>query len=228
MFIAAERREFDGLLRLCSAVERLRWPVDWARYGELRGYRVWMAANGAGAERAARATEAGLVKAAPEAVVSLGFCGALDPALAVGDIFAGTEVRSASGRIEAQKPDCPRRFTSGPLLTHHRIAATAAEKSRLWTTGVSAVEMEAAGVGERALAWGVPFFCIRAVTDLAGESFALDFNSALRADGHFDTMHILRALLRRPSVSLPELVRLRNRCRQAAFNLGEFIADSRF
>ena len=50
--------------------------------------------------------------------------------------------------------------------------------------------MEAAGVAERAAALGLPFYCIKAVTDLAGETMANDFNAALRSDGHFDTMKV--------------------------------------
>ena len=43
----------------------------------------------------------------------------------------------------------------------------------------------------RAPELGLPFYCVRAVTDLADESLANDFNRALRPDGHFDTISIL-------------------------------------
>ena len=69
---------------------------------------------------------------------------------------------------------------------------------------------------------------VRVVTDLAGETMANDFNAALRSDGHFDTMVILRRALRNPWARLPELFRLRSRCRRAADSLGDFIADCRF
>jgi len=88
--------------------------------------------------------------------------------------------------------------------------------------------MEAAGVADRAAARGVPFYCVRVVTDLAGEDMANDFNRALRPDGHFATMSILRETLRNPLVRVPELLRLRNRCIRAARVLGDFIADCRF
>ena len=88
--------------------------------------------------------------------------------------------------------------------------------------------MEAAGVAARAEALGRPFYCIKTVTDLAGESMANDFNSALRSDGHFDTMKILTSSLRHPSVRLPELFRLRKRCLRASKVLGDFVADCRF
>jgi hypothetical protein len=88
--------------------------------------------------------------------------------------------------------------------------------------------MEAAGVAQRAQKLGVPFFCIKSVTDLADETMANDFNVVLRSDGRFDTMKVLLLSLRHPWVRLPELFRLQRRCALAARSLGEFIADCRF
>jgi hypothetical protein len=88
--------------------------------------------------------------------------------------------------------------------------------------------MEARGVAARTEALGIPFSCIRAVTDVARENLANDFNAALRPDGHFGTMNILRGALRQPTVRFPELFRLRNRSIRAARTLGDFIADCRF
>ncbi len=88
--------------------------------------------------------------------------------------------------------------------------------------------MEAGGVAQRAAEKGINFYCIRVVSDLAGEDMANDFNQALRQDGHFATMSILSRALRDPLVRLPELVRLRSRCVRAARVLGDFIADCRF
>jgi hypothetical protein len=117
---------------------------------------------------------------------------------------------------------------TGAVCSIGHVAQTSAEKRRLRASGVIAVEMEAAGVAARAEARGLPFYCVRAVTDLAGEDMANDFNGALRPDGHFDTMFILIGILRHPLVRLPELFRLRNRCVRAACGLGEFIAECRF
>ena len=66
--------------------------------------------------------------------------------------------------------------------------------------------MEAGGVAQRAQARGVPFYCVRVVTDLADEDMANNFNQALRPDGHFATINILRGALRNPLVRLPELI----------------------
>jgi hypothetical protein len=88
--------------------------------------------------------------------------------------------------------------------------------------------MEAGGVADRAFAKGIPFYCVRVVTDLAGEDMANNFNLALRPDGHFATMSILRGAFHNPLVCLPELIRLRYRCVRAARVMGDFIADCRF
>ena len=77
-------------------------------------------------------------------------------------------------------------------------------------------------MAERARARDVPFYCVRAVTDLADETMANDSIKALRPDGHFDTMNILRVALRHPLVRLPELIRLRKRCVRAARYIGGF------
>src|SRR6185503_6799842 len=103
----------------------------------------------------------------------------------------------------------------GDIVSIDHVAQTAVEKTILRAGGGIAVEMEAAGVAVRAQAHRIPFYCVRVVTDLAGEDMANDFNEALREDGHFATMNILKGTLRNPWVRLPELFRLRNRCARA-------------
>lgn len=236
LFVAADPMEFSGLTRFCRNVGPAVLPVDWARRAELHGERVLMIANGAGAKRAAAAMDALLSNLAPgqtinndglrhlRAVVSTGFCGALDPALRIGEIFVATAIEGAP----VLTPATSRPHRRGPLASINRVAQTADEKRKLRAPGAWAVEMEAAGVLDRARASNLPFFCVRSVTDLAEETFANDLNSALRADGHFATMQILMSAMRRPLARIPELVRLRRRCGIAARALGEFLADCRF
>jgi len=199
---------------------------------ELRGIprspNFHLIANGVGAKFAAAAVDKALAKFQADAVISTGFCGALDPSLQVGDIVVGSEVVSGTRRYAASQPHADRPHHTGVVLSFGHIVQTAAEKSRLRATGAIAVEMEASGVAERAEAHKLPFYCIKAVSDLAGEDMANDFNSALRPDGHFATIVILRSSLRQPLVRIPELLRLRKRCARAALLLGEFIADCRF
>lgn len=233
LFVASDSMEFRGILSRVEQAHPARLPVDWARSARLGNHEVLLAANGAGAQRAAAAVDAVLESFPPDLVVSMGFCGALAPELGVADVVVATCVAPWTGQ-EA----CPT-YPALPVASaaaHHagvvcsigHVARTAEEKRRLGASGAIAVEMEAAGVAARAETRGLPFYCIRAVTDLAGETMANDFNEALRSDGHFDTILILRGIMRHPLVRLPELFRLRKRCVRAAGVLGEFIANCRF
>jgi adenosylhomocysteine nucleosidase len=221
LFVASDRMEFPGLLRRCRQVRTVSLAVDWARSGSLGEHEVLLVANGAGAARAAAAVDAVVKTFSPDAIVSLGFCGALDPSLNIADVVVST----GSG---VQVPSSAPPHRAGVVCSVDHVARTAEEKRRLHASGAVAVEMEAAGVAARAHALGVPFYCIKSVTDLAGETMANDFNAAMRPDGHFDTIGILKSSLRHPSVRLPELVRLRKRCVRAASALGDFVADCRF
>ncbi len=217
--VAAEAREFSGILR--HATNRSR-PV---RLGD---YELVLAANGAGAARAASAVEAALQQFPAEAIVSTGFCGALAPELEIADIVVGTAISTGSRNFPAVQPSSRRPHRMGMVCSIDHVAQTAAEKRQLHAGGGCVVEMEAGGVAEQAAARGIPFYCVRVVTDLAGEDMENDFNGALRPDGHFATISILLGALRHPTVRLPELLRLRNRCVRAARVLGDFIADCQF
>ena len=228
LLIASDRMEFQGLLRRGEQARRAALSVDWARFARLGDYDVLLAANGVGAARAASAVEAASALFTADAIVSLGFCGALAPELGVADIVVATGIAAADRRFPAQPPAAAPAHHAGMVCSLDHVARTTEEKCGLHATGSIAVEMEAAGAAARAEALGRPFYCIKVVTDLAGESMANDFNSALRPDGHFDTMEILTSSLRHPSVRLPELFRLRKRCLRATKVLGDFVADCRF
>jgi adenosylhomocysteine nucleosidase len=192
------------------------------------GNEALLVANGVGSRRAAAAVDSALEVFRADAVVSTGFCGALAPELAIGDIVVGSEVAAGERRFAARPVESARPYQTGTVFSIDHVAQTAKEKAGLRAAGGTAVEMEAGAVAGRAEARGCPFFCIKVVTDLASEDMANDFNSALREDGHFDTMGILRSTLYEPMVRWPELMRLRKRCAQAALLLGEFIYDCRF
>ncbi|MBS1857839.1 MAG: hypothetical protein JST11_20890 [Acidobacteria bacterium] len=228
LMVAAASMEFPGILAHATGVRPAGLAVDWSRFATIGDNEFLLAANGAGVRRAAAAVDAALAGFRPDAVVSTGFCGALSPELAIADIVVGDSVAAGPLRFPALPPRASRPHRTGAVASIDHVAGTAAEKRQLHAGGAIAVEMEAAGVAARAAAAAIPFYCIRAVSDLAGEDMANDFNKALREDGHFDTMGVLLGTLRAPLVRLPELFRLRQRCARAARVLGEFIADCRF
>ena len=229
LVIAADPMEFCGAeLHSARRFKIGAGAVDWARAIQLVSHELLLVANGAGARRAAAAVDAACEVFLPDAVISAGFCGALDPALALADVVVATSIVAADRRYNALPVSSTAPHHSGVVCSIDRVAQTAEEKRLLRAGGGMVVEMEAAGVAARVEARELPFYCIRVVTDLADESMANDFNAALRADGHFDTMVILIGALRRPLARLPELCRLRQRSVRAARVLGNFIADCRF
>ena len=226
-FVAAEAREFEGLLRHVVGVKRLHWAVDFARAGRLRDKSVVVVANGPGPELAARALGAAEELGELEAVVSTGFCGALDPALHVGDIFVAREVVSEARTFACAGPPVGRAACFGTLVSTNRVASTIEEKAELRRTGAAAVEMEAAGVAARAAELGVPFYAIRVISDTAVESLPLDFNRMRDSQGRFSRARIVGAALLRPRV-FPRLMDLQKRSAAASAALGDFLADVRF
>src|SRR5882672_1695368 len=168
VFVAAEAREFAGLLPFCKSVEKLDWPVAWARVADLKGRRVFLAANGAGPRCAAEAVVVAATEARDgvmESLVSTGFCGGLDPTLKVGDVFVATSIEVEGELLDVRSPQSARSCFKGTLVSMDRVAQTVEEKRNLRRSGASAVEMEAAGLLSRVREWGMPFYCVRSVTD---------------------------------------------------------------
>jgi hypothetical protein len=217
LLVAAERREFDGVLKRFEKPVQLGWPVDFGCEVSGNGDRWLLVANGPGVNLVEKALSK---KVQVDGLISTGFCGALDPALRIGDIVLGA---AAISRKTGPAPAC------GKVVTLDRVAATAAEKRELRAkTGAVAVDMEAAAVGRKAAEWGVPYYCIRVVSDTALEDMPLDFNLYRDADGHFSRSRIALAALARPLRRVPGLLRLDRNCKFAAEALGEFLADCRF
>jgi adenosylhomocysteine nucleosidase len=224
VFVAAERRELEGLLRHLEGVATPDWPLDFARTGRLNGREVAMVANGPGPKLAGEAVDVVKAHQGMDGLVSVGFCGGLQPSLGACDIFVATEVL---GVAPALAPSSSRPFKTGKLLSIDRVVSTAAEKAAL-AKNADAVEMEAAAVAARAQRWNVPFYAVRVVTDASYESFPLDFNLIRGPDGRFSRVKIIEAAMRRPLAVFPELIQLNKRTKRAARALGDFLADCRF
>jgi hypothetical protein len=75
---------------------------------------------------------------------------------------------------------------------------------------------------------GLPFYCVRVVSDLAGEDFANDFNAALGPDGRFSAVRLAAGALARPRERFGELMRFKQRTALASRKLGDFLAGCTF
>jgi purine-nucleoside phosphorylase len=182
-----------------------------------------MVANGPGSNLVEEALSEkimfGAKRESVDGIVSTGLCGALDPALRLGDV-----VVSGNAHIEAHAP-----FVRGAVHTVDHVAVTAAQKRTLRNqTGAIAVDMESAAVERKAAEWNVPYLCIRAVSDRAGDTLPLDFNCYRNARGDFSRMRIALAAIARPFTVMPQLMEFDRNCRRAVDALGDFLADCRF
>ena len=225
VFIAAEAREFTGFLRHIAGISPAGVPVHWARRGTWRQQEVLLLANGAGPRQSSAATKA---CGAATAIINVGFCGALDSDLTIGDVIVADKVFLSTQMFNCRPVTTSVSFRHGAICSIARIAATAKEKEQLRQSGAIAVEMEAGGIAPDALARGIPFYCIRTVSDLAGESFANDFNAALGSDGRYQVGRLIGAAFLQPRRRFPELLRLKKRCHLAALRLGDFLDSCSF
>ena len=231
LLIASEAEEYDGLARRLAPMNRISLPVRYARTVEHRGRQWLLMANGPGYRLASAALRTVLKRMPVAAVVSAGYCGGLDRSLKPLNIFVASKVVvvETGAEFPAANPPCGRSPQAGLLASQDRVAVGAEEKRALREkTGASAVDMESSIVAEFAFSAGVPFYCVRVVTDAAEDSFTLDFNNFRDEAGRFRKALIMREALRKPGTHLGPLLALRRRCRHASKELGEYLAGCDF
>jgi adenosylhomocysteine nucleosidase len=157
----------------------------------------------------------------PQCIIAAGFCGALQPALRVGDIVIAREVVDVAGHSwPARGFSDHRDGQTGRILTANQLIAKAAEKQRLGEFHkADAVDMESAAVAEACAIRGVPFLAVRAVSDTVDTELSPELVRLL-SGGNVSAWKAFRALLRKPSL-MGEFRRLARDTRLAARNLAE-------
>lgn len=199
---------------------------------------VLVAQTGVGRERTARALDwllgkpvLGNVAYRPKLVLSAGFAGALHPALLVGDLMLATEVVDESGEVwPCTWPATPLRgewqpqLRRGRLVTADHIIAAPADKRALGQKhDALAVDMESAYVARRCSKEGIPFGCVRAISD--GVDTALSPRlAAVLAGGGVSWWRLVTGVLRSPGLPA-ELWRLARHTRYAADQLGKGLGE---
>ena len=102
-----------------------------------------------------------------------------------------------------------------------RAVSTAHEKRHLGESA-DAVEMESFQVLLKARADGIPAVAIRSISDAVDEDLPLDMNEVFTERGEVSIPRVLGQVAMRPQ-SLPGLVRLGRKSKQAAESLAEFL-----
>ncbi|MHB8215461.1 MAG: phosphorylase family protein [Candidatus Sulfotelmatobacter sp.] len=155
--VAALEREVSGLLRNCSRVEREYQGRNFIFFEQDETVIV---CGGIGVEAARRAAEAVIALYHPALVQSVGFAGALNPSLHVGDVFSPAVVVDArdGSRVEIERG-------KGILITFMTVADADQKANLAQAYGAQAVDMEAAAVATAARAHGIQFGATKVVSD---------------------------------------------------------------
>jgi adenosylhomocysteine nucleosidase len=160
--IAAMEREVAPLIR--------GWKVrplerDGMRYRIFEHGNAVVICGGIGAGAARRATEAVIQEVRPTQVLSVGFAGALDSTLHVGDVL--------EPRVVINSSDGARTDTGsgeGTLLSFGTVAGQEQKQRLAKAYAAVAVDMEAASVALGAQSRGLQFAALKAISDTAGFS----------------------------------------------------------
>ena len=193
-----------------------------ARSGQLtiaatdRGLPVAVVVTGMGPDHAGRAIAAALERVRPQAILSIGCAGALDPDLRPGDVTVASEIRSPGAPPLAVDPGwralleraaerAGSKARTGAFESRAEILATAADKLRARaSSGAIAVEMEATALAAAARRAGLPFAAIRTIIDAADTEIVF-VRELVAPDGRLRIGAILAALLRGRSQTVREL-----------------------
>jgi len=160
--------------------------------------------GGIGAEAARRATEAAIMMYAPGMVYSVGFAGALEPRLKIGDIVVPRRVVNAADGSSVDTG------TGEGVLVSFSSVASPEQKAKLGASfGAQAVDMEAAVVALAAQARGVRFAAVKAISDQS--HFALPaMDNFIAPGGTFRTWKFALSVLIRPWMYKSVLTLARN------------------
>lgn len=186
----------------------------------------WQAVAAGGDAEATRRAMAQLVAGGARALVSLGICGGLDPALSSGALILPQVVTSEDGgrrRVDAAlrgvlaaalgRAGIP--ALGGDVLGSARAVDTPSRKAALnRQTGAIAVDLESHLVAAAAAAAGLPFAVLRAVADPAERALPPAALIGLDALGRPALGRILWSLARQPA-QLPALLQIARDTRRA-------------
>jgi adenosylhomocysteine nucleosidase len=176
----ALQREARAFLREFRPQQRFPGAPCLARFCGPSWLTVLVLETGVGAARTEAAVKwllgqpvLGNVPYRPKVILSAGFCGALQEQSKVGDVILATEIADTDGNRwpttwpgELPAGEWRPPLHRGRMLTTHGLAASAEEKQTLGRQHEAlAVDMEAAVVARRCSKQGIPFGCVRAVSD---------------------------------------------------------------
>jgi adenosylhomocysteine nucleosidase len=227
----ALRRESAPFLRLFPVQQRFPGAPCRARFCGPSWLTVLVLEIGVGPEGAMRALDWVLgaprldsVPYRPKVVVSAGFCGALKPGYRVGDVIVADEVVAENESWPVSWPGAlpvgewqPPLHRARLLCMPHLVGEVAEKGALAERYGAGVVDMESAAVARTCARAGIPFGCVRAVSDDCETPLSPQLIACLTG-GRVAPFRLLAATARSPRL-VPQMWRLARQTRYAAAQL---------
>jgi adenosylhomocysteine nucleosidase len=221
--IGAIKDEIAGIKNQMQITDTLRWPTGNAFVGEWQEVPIVLVRSGMGRERARRALVEVAEKWELKEVISIGYAGALDPSLEVGDLVVADKVIE----VDSSQPDKEIFSTIMALrrkilVTVDRPAATPEEKKQLREKySAVAVDMETSALADEAQARKLSFFSVRAITDTADQEL-IDCAHLVEENGDVSKLKAGWHVITHPG-DLKGMIALGQHAKLATVNLTEFL-----
>jgi nucleoside phosphorylase len=199
LIAAAMEEELGIALALCRPTEKLRIGDAAVRAGSLRGNRFLFLKTGVGPARSAAKLSRILAHTNPIRILGIGYCGALSPLLKLGDLCIAQSASLLEGTVSHDKPlnemETAGTWELAGAQQLHAIAHSAglsAHTVRTLTSPfiigepaqkhlmcrrfeVQTVDMETAALARTCSEAGIPFGCLRAISDEVDDTFLSPF-----------------------------------------------------
>lgn len=231
--ICAIRQESSAILRRFPS-SKLSVTADFPAWSfEAFGNNVILIQSGIGISKAAKAATTAAILA-PEIILSVGFCGALSPAVATGEVFLAEKLYSyRSGEITGEIiPDNELAARIGAGLNKGTFITTAEiiEKAKVSLllpepAAINLLEMESAGIAAVCRNQSIKFAAIRAVSDILANDPCCLFRNICDNEFNISKTKLTIALARNPSL-MPGLLILANNARIAGNSLAKAIEST--
>ena len=222
--LSVESAPLEGMLKKSHTED---WHCCQLKFGRLGDLRAAVVQTGAGSKKAAKSARRVINRLRPKIVYSVGFAGALNPALERFQIldplypmnYQPTNIIDVATSSDDKK--------QWGLYTADHVVAKLSEKAELFEKyGMDAVDMETDAVAEVCQDCGVELRCVRIITDDAKEELPPDIENILNQNSGAEQWGAaLGALFRKPSRAM-DLIKLKQISVQAAQTLAEHLVKS--